>query len=477
VDSANLGKKLSKIVQGIVLWDNDSRNFYSVDASAYRLRPSVIVIPKNESDISKIVQFASKNHIPITPRGAGTGLVGGALGSGIILDMKNLDSIKVSSGYVQAGAGALMGQVDSVLEKNLRFLGPNPSSGAYCTIGGMIASNASGSRSLKYGGTIDNLIQVRLVTYSGKILTLPDGIKIKSKIPGFAKKRFPQVTKNSCGYRIDTIKTDKDIHKILAGSEGTLGIITSAKLKTYPIPRQVLLCILHYKTIMDAARDVPILVNLKPSAVELVDSNIARHMKIKTTKTGCFLLVEFDDNINDNKNKLRKFSSGKILTMTSDKNQIQKLWGFRNSALSYSFKSISGDKIMPSLVEDATVPVRRLPLLLKLLEIISKKYHIKMIIYGHAGNGNLHVRPILSKKNLPVVKKIANEFFTGVIGIGGSITGEHGDGLARSEFVRMQYGDQVYSVFKKIKKEFDPKNIFNPGKVISKGSTVTRNLK
>ena len=132
---------------------------------------------------------------------------------------------------------------------------------------------------------------------------------------------------------------------------------------------------------------------------------------------------------------------------------------------------------MPTLIEDAVVPVRRLPLLLKIIDIITKKYDLKMIVYGHAGNGNLHIRPILKRKDRHLIKKIALEFFADVIEIGGSITGEHGDGLARSEFVKLQYGNNVYSVFKNIKKYFDPKNILNPDKIISNQSTVTKNLK
>jgi glycolate oxidase len=155
---------------------------------------------------------------------------------------------------------------------------------------------------------------------------------------------------------------------------------------------------------------------------------------------------------------------------------IKKLWSFRNSALSYSLKSIAKSETMPTIIEDAVVPVKRLPLLLKILYIISKKYHMKTIIYGHAGNGNLHIRPILKKSDKHIIMKIAIEFFSGVISIGGSITGEHGDGLARSEFVKLQYGNEVYPILEKIKKQFDPKNILNPGKIISNQSTITRNL-
>ena len=469
------------MVKCTVLWDDNTRGFYSVDASSYILRPSVVVIPRNESDIIRIIRFARKYSIPVTPRGAGTGLVGSALGRGIIIDMKNIDEIELGNNYVKVGSGVFKGQLDKILEKHGRFIGPNPSIGPFCTIGGMIGTNASGTRSLKYGSIIDNLIEIRLVNSFGKIIKLPgkhDSKKIISIIPFKIAESFPKVSKNSCGYRIDKVHSEKDTHKIIAGSEGTLGIVTSAKLRTYAYSKKILLLVIQYKTLLEAVKDVPRITALKPSAVELVDDNIVKHIKIKIPfQTGCLLFVEFDDKIESNKKHIQNAALGKIIKTESNTNKIKELWSFRNSALAFSLKSITKNETMPTIIEDAVVPVRRLPLLLKILDIISKRYDLKMIVYGHAGNGNLHIRPILKRKDKHLIRKIASEFFSSVIEIGGSITGEHGDGLARSEFVKLQYSNEVYSVFKKIKKQFDPKNILNPGKIISNQSTVTKNLK
>ena len=476
-----IGVRLSKIVNCTVLWDSYTRDFYSVDASSYILKPSVVVFPRNESDIIKIIKFAKKYNIPVTPRGAGTGLVGGSLGRGIIIDMKNLSKIRLGNNYAIVDAGVFKGHLDKILKKQRRFIGPNPSSGPFCTIGGMIGTNASGARSLKYGSMIDNLIEVRMVNASGNIVKLPDNQHVKriiNIIPSKIDKLFPKVSKNSCGYRIDKIYSKKDVHKIIAGSEGTLGIIISAKIRTYNQPKNILLFIIYYKTLSEAVKDVPRINELKPSAVELVDSNIVKHIKIKTpSQTGCLLFVEFDDKIEQNKKHIQGIISGKIIKTESNTNKIKELWRFRNSALSYSLQSITKNEIMPMLIEDAVVPVKRLSLLLKILDIIVKKYGLKMIVYGHVGNGNLHIKPILMRKDRHIIKKIASEFFAGVIEIGGSITGEHGDGLARSEFVKLQYGNKVYCVFKNIKKHFDPKNILNPGKIISNQSTMIKNLK
>lgn len=477
------GLEIKKIVKCRVLYDNQSRNLYSVDASSYAILPLIIVFPKSENDIIKILSYASKHKISVIARGAGTGLVGSALGNGIILDLRYFDKIKIGTDYVEAGCGVFKGNLDAELEKKGRFFGPNPSIGPYCTIGGMIATNASGSHSLKYGSTLDNLLKVRIITSNGKILNIPSNSKFLDKILKIIKsvkeKNFPSVSKNSCGYRIDNIKNKFDLQKIIAGSEGTLGIITSAKLKTLSPPKKMALAILAYNTIRKAAFDSAKIVNLKPSALEIIDDNIIKHIRVHIPQySKCILFVEFDDDIDKKlKNLKGVISDAAIVKILTEPNEIKKWHGFRNSALSYSIRSITTKENMPTIIEDAVVPVKKLSVLCDIIEKLSKKYQFKFILYGHAGNGNLHIRPILKRRDKELIKKIAKEFFFQVISIGGSITGEHGDGLARSEFVKLQYGKDVYSLFKKIKNQFDPNNILNPDKIITKKSTIVKNLK
>ncbi|MDE1826835.1 MAG: FAD-binding oxidoreductase [Thaumarchaeota archaeon] len=468
---SQIGKKLAKTVTCKILFDKQALDLYSVDASSYVVRPSAIAFPKNEKDIIKIVRFASRHKISVTPRGAGTGLVGGDLGTGIILDMRHFDKIKIGLGFVQTGSGLSKGELDDALRKRGRFFGPNPSIGPFCTVGGMIGTNASGSHSLKYGSTIDNLLQVRIVTSKGNIVTLPKKDNTTKKILGVIKpqiqKQFPHVSKNSCGYRIDKVTAYSNVQKIMAGSEGTLGIITSAKLKTLLLPKQNVLIIIAYKTLKDAVIDVPEILKLGPSAVEIIDHNIIQHIAHKIPNgTKCMLYVEFDSRISKKRIKVQQISSGKTILSTTKYSEISQWWTYRNSALSYSLKSISKQEIVSSMIEDATVPVHRLPLLLDLVKYLTSQYPMRVIIYGHAGNGNLHIRPILKKKNRRLIRKIALEFFSAVISIGGTITGEHGDGLARSEFVKLQYGSDTYSVFRKVKQFFDPTNTLNPGKKV-----------
>ena len=188
--------------------------------------------------------------------------------------------------------------------------------------------------------------------------------------------------------------------------------------------------------------------------------------------------LEFDSNLEKSKIDLDKtITSAKIIKILTKKEEISKWWNIRNSALGFSLRNITPEQSLPTLIEDATVSVEKLILLVDIIKKISKKYKLDLVIYGHAGNGNLHIRPIMKRKNKKLIKKIATEFFSSVLEIGGSITGEHGDGLARSEFVKLQYGNEVYSVFRKIKQEFDPKNILNPDKIITPKSSMTKNLK
>jgi glycolate oxidase len=482
VKAEKIGAGIQQIVQCQVLWDKYSRDFYSVDASSYLVKPLVIVFPRNEMEIIKILRFALKKKIPVTPRGAGTGLVGSALGRGIILDLRHFDKIKVYSSYVRVGSGVFKGTLDKKLEKDGKFFGPDPSVGPYCTIGGMIATNASGSHSLKYGSVIDNLIGVRIITSSGKAINLPSkshfGNKILKIINHDIQKKFPYVSKNSCGYRLDKITKKTDLQKIIAGSEGTLGIIISAKIKILPMPKKKILFILSYKNLEQAVINSARIIKLKPSALELIDKNIIEHVKFDfPARTGCVLFVEFDSDIEKNRTNLGKtIRDARIVKTITKKDEIRKWWSVRNSALRFSLRSITPNQSLPTLIEDATVSVEKLVLFVDIIKKISKKYKLDIITYGHAGNGNLHIRPIVRYKNKKLMKKLAAEFFSKIIGIGGTITGEHGDGLARSEFVKLQYGNDVYSIFKRIKKEFDPKNILNPDKIITTKSSMTKNL-
>ncbi len=474
-------KTLHSTIQGDVFSQKEFRQFYSVDTSSYQIIPKVIVVPKNEKDVINAVKIAKKFKISVTVRGAGTGLVGSALNNGIILEMKNFDSIRLTKDHVTVGPGTIKGKLDQKLEKHKKFFPPNPSIGSFCSIGGMLGNNSSGSRSLKYGSVIDNVTEITFIDGNGNKITLPENKRIGKKILEFTKqidrKHIPNVTKNSSGYRIDKVNSINDSHKLFIGSEGTLGIILSAKLKIRYNPRKRILFVIEYKSVRDAIKNCIKINESKPSAIEFVDKTTLNQIKFKFGKrTKCLLFVEYDENISSNENKIKLVITGKIIKKLKRDSDIFKWWKYRDSSLYYSLKSIKKEKRIPHVIEDAVVPLENLQKLFLVLNKIDKKYKTRSIVYGHAGNGNIHVRLIADRKKITVIKNIAIQYFDQIIKLGGAITAEHGDGLARSEFIEKQYGSKNYKVFKEIKKFFDPKNILNPGKIITKKSSIIENL-
>ena len=474
-------KLLETKIQGTVSSTREFREFYSVDASSYKIVPKIIVTPKNETDVINTVKIAKKRKTSITVRGAGTGLVGGALNSGIILDMKNFSRISFEKNYVKVETGVMKGNLDKKLDTSKKFFPPNPSIGSFCSIGGMLGNNSSGSRSLKYGSVIDNVKEITFVDGNGKKITLPKNKKIAKQVKKIVNnielERFPKVSKNSSGYRLDKIKTEKDIHKVIIGSEGTLGIILSAKLQIKNKPKKQVLFIVEYKSIIKAVNNCIEINKTNPSAIEFVDKTTFDQIEFKfNKKSKCLLFVEYDEKIVSNRKKFKTISTGNIVKKLQRKKEIAEWWKYRDSSLHYSLKSIKKENRIPHIIEDAAVPLENFPKLFSILNKINKKYKTKSIIYGHAGNGNVHIRLSTKKKKNKIIKNIAMEYFEEILKLGGTITAEHGDGLARSEFTKKQYGSKNYQTFKKIKKYFDPNDILNPGKIISTKSTIIRNL-
>ncbi len=328
---------------------------------------------------------------------------------------------------------------------------------------------------------IDNVSEVTFIDGNGNKIKLPENKNVGKKIFGMIKidnEKIPKTSKNSSGYRIDKIKSHRDAHKIIIGSEGTLGIILSAKLNIIDNPKKRILFVIEYKSIFEAAKNSLEINKTRPSTLEFVDRNTLKQIKFNFTKnTKCLLFVEYDEKIEKKYKKVKSISSGKIIQKLDKNQDMKKWWRYRDSSLHYSLKSIEKGKRVPHVIEDASVPLENLPKLFSILKKIEKKYKVKSIMYGHIGNGNIHVRLISEKIDNKMIKNIAIQYFDEVIKNKGTISAEHGDGLARSEFVKQQYGKKNIQVFKKIKKYMDPNNILNPGKIITTKSSVIKILK
>lgn len=475
-------RDLESAVRGEVLVCEEVRRLYSVDASAYQVVPDVVVVPRDEDDVVGAVLVARETGTPVTPRGGGTGLVGGALNTGIILDMKNLDSIRVEGNRVVAGVGATRGQLDRVLGERNKMFGPNPSVGPFCSVGGMLANNSGGSRSLKYGCVIDNVTAVRFVDGNGRRITLPGDLDVGRQILKLASlaemERFPRVSKNSSGYRLDRVGSIGETHRLLVGSEGTLGVILSAELAITDLPGSRALFVVGYGSVDGAMSDCPRITATGPSALEFIDGNVLAQMRIDGVgpDIGCVLLVEYDGNIPERSAALGGAASGVILAESGDEKEMARWWNRRNAALHHSMTAVRKDRRTPHVVDDAAVPPERVRDLFRILDGINRRYNTRTITFGHAGDGNVHAHLVMDNTRTETIKRIAGEYCREINQVGGTITAEHGDGFASTEFVRGQYGGRNHELFVAAKALLDPSGILNPGKIISRGSTVVSNL-
>lgn len=434
-----------------IIRDLQYRRFYSVDASGFSIIPDAVYMPSNVDSIRRMVQYAIHNNTTITCRGGGTGLVGGALNSGIIMDMRLFNDVILNNNVLSVGSGVSKGVLDHTLESGSRFFGPNPSVGPYCTVGGMVANNAAGSRSLKYGCTIDNLLKTTIVDGRGDTVTLPDDEYYAGMIHDICSDAdpdvYPHTTKNSSGYRLDAITSYENSHKVVAASEGTLGVIVSVDLKTYAKPESVHLAVISYTDEHAAVSDCMNILKLNPSSLEIMGPGLLHD-------ADTILFAEFDTPTIQWYDKLSDTINGKILQCSTD---TQKWWYRRSSALS---RTMSYYNDVPNIIEDVAVPVEETPRLMELLHRLEDESGKKAYYYGHIGNGNIHVHH-------PADRHLSRWYLDNIISINGTITAEHGDGISRTPFVAQQYNSKNYDAFLRLKKLFDPYNIFNPGKIIS----------
>jgi FAD/FMN-containing dehydrogenase len=512
-----IADELKRIAMGEILSDEWSREVYSVDASHYSIKPSVILFPLDEGDLAEICRYGYSKNVSITARGAGTGLLGQSLNDNIIIDFtKHMNKIlEIESDYVIVQPGIVKGVLDNELKKKGKFLPPDPASSNYCTIGGMIANNSSGVHTLGYGSTIDYLNTINVVYSDGNLRTIGGGnthtntninydkshtedekddkitklyrlLSLCSNIE-LIKNKYPNVTKNSCGYRLDEVIRNKKFfaHKLFAASEGTLGLVTSAKLRILDIPLYRTTIVFGFNNLLSAMGAVPLILKFSPIALEMMDETVLQNFQESSYKVknkdgkqrgnGCLLFVEFaGDKLMDVEQKFagckEKLSSmSSLIESVSDEQSSVRIWRARKNALNNITKLTVGSRKPLGLIEDTVVSPN---VLCDYAQFILQKYienKLDYVIYGHAGNGNLHTRPMInteSQNEIKLYDHLAEEVFSKAISCSGTITGEHGDGIARTKYIEFMYGSQVVSIFQQIKKIFDPKFIMNPGKKV-----------
>lgn len=511
-----LARDLSKVLgEDKVKSDWATLTAYSVDASIYKIPPQVVALPENEDDIDAVVDYAVPRGISLTPRAAGTNLTGSAIGSGIIVDISKMNRIlEVNSeeAWARIQPGLTLTEINKRLAPTGLMFGPDPSSGDMCKLGGMLANNSSGPHTLRYGSVKDNVhqLRIRLLTEgwldaesveigSSRFTALLDRYgslrtvwNVIQKNQALIQEKRPRVSKNSSGYNVFDVEETMangvfDLPKLFVGSEGTLGIMSEAKVQLARRPESTVSGLIHFRHLEGMGEAVPYLLELQPNALEVMDGNtlnlIGRGTYGIPADAAATLLIEFDQDAETGRSDrllamCRNFSLAGTLTMASDPDQQAQLWKARK-ALYPTLYRFDPRKKPINFVDDVVVPAGRTAELIRYLEEYFGNQTVPVAIFGHVGNGNAHILPLLDLQNqrdFSAMVQAHREIHQTVLDrFQGSICGEHGDGRIRSEVVRVMYGEDLYSIFKQVKEAFDPQNLMNPGVKLS-DTTFTEHI-
>ncbi len=509
---SELAHELSRTVEGEVRFDHYSRLLYSTDASIYQIEPLGVVLPKHRGDVEQVVRVAARKSAPILPRGGGTSLAGQAVGEAVIIDfskyMNQVLELCPEEGWVRVQPGLVQDVLTGYLKPHGFRFGPETATASRANLGGMIGNNSAGARSLIYGKTVDHVIEVTAILADGseavfgpvarrdlasktKGDSLEAGIyrkavEIVGEYRSDVEASYPAIPRRVSGYNLDELFHPEEINlaKLIVGSEGTLATVVEAKLKLVPLPAATGLAVLHLEGLMPALEIAGEVAEHGPSAVELVDNMVlkmareslgfARRLSFIQGDPHDLVLVEFyGDSREEVVSKLERLESrlGKrvqAVVNLVEPADLANVWKVRQASLGLLL-SLPGDKKPIAFIEDTAVLPERLPEYIRRFQEILDQHQTVGTFYAHAGAGCLHIRPLINLKEGAEVEKmhrLAEDICDLVLEHGGAMSGEHGDGLARSHFNEKVFGERVYRAFRELKASYDPKGIMNPGKVV-----------
>ncbi|MFL6447389.1 MAG: FAD-binding and (Fe-S)-binding domain-containing protein [Bryobacteraceae bacterium] len=523
INSEAMRHDLVSGISGEVRFDALSRALYSTDASVYQISPLGVVLPKSRADILHTLDVCRRYGCPITMRGGGTSQAGQSIGSGIQIDTSKyynrILELNPEERWARVEPGIVLDELNARVQPlGLRFA-PDISTASRATIGGMVANNSSGARSVLYGKTIDHVLELTVLLSDGSVVELrdvprgecPSGVTLEaacyrtvlelaSTHAAEIERRFPKILRRVSGYNLDEFTDSSkavNLAKLIVGSEGTLGIILDMKLRLVPLPKAKAIMVIMFSDLLEALEAAPLILRHHPSAIEIMDKSILDHARDNPTlqrirhkylegDPAATLCVEFyaDDKqqlpakLSGLEQDLRAHSLGYAYRPESELGGQAQMWSLREAALGLS-TAMKGDAKSISFVEDTAVAPEKLRDYIERFQAIIRKHGTTAGIYAHASVGCLHVRPVINLKTEAGVRsfqQIAQEVADLVLEFGGTISGEHGDGLVRSPFLRQMFGEELYGAFRTIKQTFDPLGIFNPGKIIG-APAITSNLR
>ncbi len=516
---------LKPAFKGDIYTSETMRLLYATDASAYREMPMAVVRPKDKEDIALLIKFANENKIPLIPRTAGTSLAGQVVGSGVIVDvskyMCRILEINEKEHWVRVEPGVVLDELNKIVAKNGLFFGPETSTSNRCMIGGMVGNNSCGAHSLIYGSTREHTLEIKAFLSDGSDVEFKalskeefdkklDGNTLENKIYRqinevlSIKENQAEITaqypdksleRRNTGYAIDLLMDMQpftengekfNFAKLLAGSEGTLAFSTEIKLNLVPLPpKEIALVCIHCHTLKDALKGNIIALKHKPVAIELMDDVIMNLTKdnIEQSKNRFFiegnpaamLIVEFAMNSKDEimnaaenlESEMREAGFGYHFPLVFG-DDVKKVWNLRKAGLGI-LSNIPGDAKPVPVIEDTAVNPDVLPEYIDEFQEILKKYNLNCVYYAHIATGELHLRPVLNlkdPKDVELFHTVALETAKLVKKYKGSLSGEHGDGRLRGEFIPLMIGEKNYQIIKQIKECWDENHIFNPNKIV-----------
>ena len=518
-------ENLESQLDGDLFYDIKWRMLYATDASVYRELPAAVCRPKHEQDMGVILSFCREYKLPIIPRTAGTSLAGQVVGPGLVVDvskyMNNILEVNEAEKWVRVQPGVILDDLNDYLRPYGLFFGPETSTSNRCMIGGMVGNNACGSHSLVYGSTRDHTLEIRALLSDGSIATFSEldnnefrnkcvGNKLENRIYSqlfglLSDKKNqqeileqypdPRLNRRNTGYALDILlNTDVfgdnsngfNLCKILTGSEGSLAIFTEIKLNlvSLPPPEKALVCV-HLNDINEALEANLIALDYRPVAVELIDRIVLECTKSNLLQQknrfflkgdpGAILAVEFAANSREEilnaakamEKSMRGKGLGTHFPVLFGKD-ISRVWSLRKAGLGL-LSNIPGDAKPVAVIEDTAVHVTALPAFIREMQAILERLKLECVFYAHIGTGELHLRPVLNLKNPADVERfyqVAKETAVLVKKYRGSLSGEHGDGRLRAEFIPIILGSRVVDMMREIKHTWDPLTILNPGKII-----------
>ncbi|HTL73347.1 MAG TPA: FAD-linked oxidase C-terminal domain-containing protein [bacterium] len=484
-----------------VAFDNRTRQLFATDASPYQIVPAAVAFPKSTNQTAHIIEAALASGISVTPRGGGTGLSGGALGDGLIVDFarhnRQIWDFNKDTRTVRVGAGVVLDQLNAYLKPLGFCFGPDVATSSRATLGGMIANDSSGSHTPVYGTTGRHVREIEIVMADGKITRvgahLPSLHAQRHLVEDLVslnelliKEQFPPgLLKRWHGYGLArALEQPGNLIPILCGSEGTLAGIFSAELNLVRIPEERGVGLIFFASVTEALQATEALLDLHPAAIEHVDrplfdqtrgqkdfQAVRSLLNLDAQPCESILVVEFFDGAKDKLAELRKRKLGLRQLILKTERERELVWAMRKAGLSL-LTSRKGDAKPACFIEDAAVRPQDLPTYVRGLQEMMSRIGVEASFYGHAAAGLLHVRPVLdlhSADDLKKFRQIADEVSVLVAQFKGSLAAEHGVGMARTEFLKQQVGPELYRVMREIKNAFDPNNLFNPGKIIGDG--------